>query len=205
MRAIADTECAMADYNTAMAAVKKDKSKAKTLGLPARIALVKNATIMITQLQQTITNVGELGTYMNIESHSLIEALADQGLAAALGEPLAEAAMPPKVYSGKTGRLIVPTVRTTADKAAVLPLRALVLAAEACTAVTITFKPLAHSSSQGAAGGTVAMKSLGREVYEADIPAQSADYEYFVSATCGKETLVFPPGAPAIQQSVVLL
>ena len=51
MRAIADTNCAWADYNTAMTAVKKDKAQAKSLGLPARNALMKNTTVMITQLQ----------------------------------------------------------------------------------------------------------------------------------------------------------
>jgi hypothetical protein len=43
------------------------------------------------------------------------------------------------------------------------------------------------------------------KVYEADIPIHSVDFEYYVSATCGKEMLVFPEGAPAIQHSIVLL
>lgn len=72
MKAISDTNCAWAGYNTAMALVKNDTSRARTDGLAARHALVANATTMITHLQQTLTNVGELGTYMNIESHSLL-------------------------------------------------------------------------------------------------------------------------------------
>ena len=205
MKSISDTNCAWAEFNDAMVQVNKDKSVAKTVGVDARIALVKNATVMITHLQQTLTNVGELGTYMNIESHSLLEALNTTALEAALGgQPLPDSARLPKAYQGEAGRLIVPTARTTAEKSAALPLRALALAAEPCTAVTITYKPLA-TAGLAASSGTVAMTKVAREVYEGSIPAQSADFEYYVSASCGKETLVFPAGAPTIQQSVVLL
>lgn len=205
MKAISDTNCAWADYNAAMDLVKKDKSRAKTVGLAARHALVANATTMITHLQQTLTNVGELGTYMNIESHSLLEALDASALEAALGESLPPSANPPKVYQGKAGRLIVPTARTTLEKAEPLPLRAVVLAAAACTEVTITYQPMASTTTTAAAGGTVSMKKVAREVYEGSIPAQSHDFEYYVTAKCGGESLVFPTGAPVIQQSVVLI
>ena len=198
MLAVSDTNCAWAEFEAAM----KDKTAAKSKGLPARIALVKNATAMISQLQQTLTNVGELGTYMNIESHSLLEALDTKALEQALGEPLPDAAMPPKTYSSDmSGRLIIPTVRTTADKGSKLPLRALVLAASPCESVTIMIQKLGQGQEQTA----VPMTKVAREVYSVELPEQSADFEYYVSAVCGTEKLVFPAGAPAIQQSVVLL
>ena len=205
MKAISDTNCAWANYNAAMALVKKDKSRAKTDGLAARQALVANATVMITHLQQTLTNVGELGTYMNIESHSLLQALDASALESALGEPLPASANPPKVYQGKAGRLIVPTVRTTADKAEPLPLRAVLLAAESCSEVTIHYQPMPSAAAAAAVGGSVPMQKVAREVYEGSIPAQTQDFSYYVSAACGGESLVFPTGAPTIQQSVVLL
>jgi hypothetical protein len=58
MAAIAETNCAWGHYAAAMADVSKDKTKAKTEGLPAREALIANASTMILQLQQTLTNVG---------------------------------------------------------------------------------------------------------------------------------------------------
>ena len=63
MRAIADTSCAAANFATAMKAVGHDKLKASSIGLPARKALIANATEMVTYLQQTLTNVGELGAH----------------------------------------------------------------------------------------------------------------------------------------------
>ena len=139
---------------------------------------------------------------MNIESHSLLEVLDTKALEQALGEPLPDAAMPPKTFnSDMSGRLIIPTVRTTADKGSKLPLRALVLAASPCESVTVAIKPL----GQGQRQTTVPMTKVAREVYSVELPEQSSDFEYYVSAVCGTEKLVFPAGAPAIQQSVVLL
>ena len=152
---------------------------------------------------------------MNIESHSLKEAL-DPSAWHALGIELPASAMPSKSFAG-VGRLIVPTVRTTAEKGAPLPIRALLLAKEACSGVTITYKPMGEETTAnmhlshvidlsictstaddhdtvtmlpvcclpaGAASAdasaTVALKNLGRQVYEGAIPAAAtaADFEY---------------------------
>ena len=61
MAAIAETSCAWAGYETAMKSVTGPAS-AKSIGIPARETLIGNMTEMIWQLQQTLTNVGELGT-----------------------------------------------------------------------------------------------------------------------------------------------
>jgi hypothetical protein len=82
---------------------------------------------------------------MNIESHSLKEAL-DPSAWHALGIELPASAMPSKSFAG-VGRLIVPTVRTTAEKGAPLPIRALLLAKEACSGVTITYKPMGEETT----------------------------------------------------------
>ena len=156
---------------------------------------------MIWQLQQTLSNVGELGTYMNIESHSLVGALDDKLLVTALGGPLPASAVPSKMYKG-TGRLIVPTVRSTAEKGQALPLRVLLLASAKCADVTVTVKAMGAPTDTAT---SVSLPNLGREVYQGAIPAQVNDFEYFVSATCGAEKLVFPPGAPTIMQSVVVM
>ncbi len=81
MRAVATSSCAWSEYNDAAAKVAAEtdpaqrKVLAESLALPARVRLVANATTMMTALQQTVSTPGELGTYMNIESHSLINML----------------------------------------------------------------------------------------------------------------------------------
>ena len=140
---------------------------------------------------------------MNIESHSLLPALDASALISKLGPGVAlpESAIPSTTYSG-VGRLIVPTVRTTAQKGSALPLRALLLAAKPCASVIVTYKPMgAHDD----AAATVTLPNVGRQVYQGTIPAHTADFEYYVSATCGVEKLVFPAGAPTIMQTVVVM
>jgi hypothetical protein len=68
--AISETSCAWAGYETAMKSV-TTPATAKSVGIPARSALIANMTEMIWQLQQTLTNVGELGTceYFAAASH----------------------------------------------------------------------------------------------------------------------------------------
>jgi hypothetical protein len=66
MRGIVDTECAWAGFNTAMAAATTSPTPAtKAALLTSRIALISNATIMMTALQMSFVDVGTLGTYMS--------------------------------------------------------------------------------------------------------------------------------------------
>ena len=138
---------------------------------------------------------------MNIESHSLLQLLDPTPLEQILDAPMPVDAMPPKVYGGN-GRIIVPTVRTTQDKGEALALRALLLAKEACNAVTVTYKPL---GSPAQLAQTVKLTKIAREVYQGAIPAQKTSFEYSIAADCGAEKLAFPSGAPTIMQSVVVM
>eukprot|EP01052_Picozoa_sp_SAG31_P001678 SAG31_NODE_56_length_29726_cov_41.443312_28_plen_468_part_00 len=193
MEAIQLTSCAWGAYN---------KAKASKQGvLEAYKAMLQSASAMILQLQQTLSNVGELGTYMNIESHSLLSALNQDDLAKSLGKPVPADATLPKTYNG-TARLIIPTVRSTAEKGQSFPLRALLLAKQHCTAVTITVRPLGSKSE--AASSTFQMSRIAREVWSTSLPAPTDDFEYFATAKCGVEQPYFPAGAPTVMQSVVL-
>eukprot|EP00656_Telonema_subtile_P000400 TRINITY_DN10184_c0_g1_i4.p1 TRINITY_DN10184_c0_g1~~TRINITY_DN10184_c0_g1_i4.p1 ORF type:complete len:491 (+),score=118.53 TRINITY_DN10184_c0_g1_i4:185-1657(+) len=204
MRAIASTDCAWLESNTAMAAVAAGKSPtqqkqlAEILGLPARVRLVANLTVMMEQLQHTLSTPGELGTYMNIESHSLLQLLATD-LEAYLGAPLPAEAMPPRVYSGEA-RLVVPTVRNTAERALPVSWRALVLGS-GCSGVQVKVRALGSSGEFS----TIQFRNVGRSVYELTAEAASLpdqDFEYYIEAVGGCGAM-FPPGSPLVTQSVV--
>ena len=104
--------------------------------------------------------------------------------------------------AGAARLIIVPTVRTTQDKGEALVLRALLLAKEACNAVTVTYKPLGSAAQ---VAQTVKLDKIAREVYQGAIPAQKTSFEYSIAAECGAEKLTFPSGAPTIMQSVVVM
>ena len=121
MRAIGNTQCAwktMLDVEAFIANASKSDQKtlARTRGLPARSALVQNTTVMMNELQHTLSPPGELGKYLNIESHSLLQVLNATTLTTFLGTPLPPEALPPKLFTGETPLLIVPVARSAAQK-----------------------------------------------------------------------------------------
>ena len=212
-RAMAGFGCAWKASDAAMARVRAasgaaaQKALAQSVGLPARVALVANATAMMAQLQRTLSTPGELGTYVNIESHSLLGALATD-LPLFLGAALPPSAVPPHTFGGDAPRLIVPTARTSADTGdATTSFRALLLGAAqfACTGATLHHRPL---GSGGDAWTAAPMANVGRSVFTlalANAQLGPVDYEYYISATGGPAcaAAVFPAGAPAVAQSVV--
>jgi len=226
-RAMAGFGCAWEESDAAMAKVRasnppaSQRALALSLGLPAREALVRNATAMMAQLQRTLSTPGELGTYTNVESHTLLGALATD-LATYLGAPLPPSAMPPTTYGGDAPRLVVPNARGSGDTGDVATeFRALLLGAApfGCTGVALNHRPLGSGSGSGSDSGsgsgragawtTVPLVNIGRSVFALTVPnAQlgvGVDYEYYIAATGGTACAgaVFPTGAPVVAHSVV--
>jgi hypothetical protein len=53
----------------------------------------------------------------------------------------------------------------------------------------------------------VPLAHAGRRVYKAQLPPAPADapaVEYYIQATCGGAPLVWPPTAPAMNQTIVI-
>lgn len=194
MRSLAAAECAWSDFNGAM------KVKDKVRALDTRRQLVANTTQMIAHLQRTIYTVGELGTYMNIESHSLTAALtAPSGaLEQLLGTPLPADALPPHGYTGDP-RLIVPVVRGTAEKGTDFTIRAVVLAEKGCSGVTVYHRPLGTGSFS-----TLGLPRVARSVFSGQGLRYTQDWEWYGEAECAGKTARFPAGAPAVTQTVVM-
>lgn len=210
LKAMASTGCAIKIYDEIMTSIRtqptpaEKQALAKSAGVPARINLVKNVTNMMTQLQNTLTTPGEIGTYMNIASHSLLVDVGNgSDLVEYLNGSLPPSAIVPNTYQGDKGRIIVPVVRTTLSKQENLNIRVLVLANKSCDCVSITFASISGSPST-----TQKLNNTAREVYHATIiPSQvpGGDLMYYIEAKCGTEVLFFPSGAPAIMQTVVVM
>ena len=207
MRAIASTGCAVKNYQDALDIISKQPSTsaqqalAQSIGLPARIELVNNATYMITQLQQTLSSPGDIGTYMNMASHSLFSDLGNgSDLVKFLNHSLPPDATPVSTYQGASGRIIIPVVRTTIAKEENLTIRVLILAKEACGNPSIYYRSLTSEINI-----TVGLTNVAREVYTTTIPPKlnDDDFMYYINAQCGNEFLVFPAGAPSVMQTVV--
>ena len=217
MKSIATTACAAKEYNDIAATIAKttdpttQKQLAQSEGLPARVRVIANATTMMSNLQQTISTPGELGTYMNIESHSLTHIIRDPEaqLQKWLGVTALPAnAVPPQTYDASLEpRLIVPTARTVLEAHTPLDIRALLLSADDCTAdttkVTLYWRNL---------GGTdytdvpLIRAVEGRCVFETvNIAPFTDDFDWYVEAVVGSKSVYFPAGAPAAPVSVVIL
>jgi hypothetical protein len=219
-RAMAMVEDSWNTYNSIMSVVSKapadqQQQLAKTQLLPARIALVANVTSMMENLQTTLSSPGELGTYMNIESRSVTTILGGANLADLLkflklasADQLPADAMPPTAYSSTLPpRLIVPTVRSTAEKGQPLALRALSLAPTAAQGVIFYTKPLG-SAALDFTPIKATRVAAGRDVFTVSLPASvtAVDFEWYAEVDSGGSNAgaVFPAGAPAVTQSVVV-
>ena len=211
LRGIAETSCAWKRSNDAMAEIRKGKTDTERknlawrLGVPARVNLVRSASDMMHSLQLTLSTPGELGTYTNLESRSLVSVLNATEAATLetyLGAPLPAAAIVPKTFRGGEARLIVPVVRSTAEKGETFKLRALVLGD--CTDVQLFTRRLGSSSSSVSGDfRAIKLSNRGRSVFELGegvfVPRE--DFEWYLTGTgCGA---VFPPGK--ISQTVVMI
>ena len=124
-------------------------------------------------------------------------------LAEILGEPLPADALPEKGYQGRA-RLIVPTVRTSLAAGEPLKLKVIVLARERVGQASLFWRPMGRGKFN-----KIPLTHIARGVYSAVINAESiknADIEYYIKAVSpDKAELIFPPDAPKINQTVVVI
>eukprot|EP00117_Sycon_ciliatum_P037015 scpid25772/ scgid27766/ len=219
MRGISATECAWGGYDAEVAKANKitDATQRATYArdnvLPMRVQLVANASQTITYLLQTVISPGEMGTVMNVLSHSLVHAIDEQTAALeAMLKPVM-ASLPPNAipsdeYTGPS-RLIVPAVRTHLTGGEPLAVSAMLLLtgspAQTCN-VTLNWKAVT-----GQAYETVAMTNVGRQVYQGSAtistaPTSSTPYEYYISAKCPSigTPLYWPVTAPVEPQTLLV-
>ena len=102
-------------------------------------------------------------------------------------------------YAGQP-RLFVPEVRTGMVSGETFKLPVTILGGQP-TAAAVYWRPLASGDFT-----ETPLVHVARGVYSATLPAEAvkADFEYYVRATVGGKSLVFPATAPALAQSVVV-
>ncbi len=146
-------------------------------------AMTKALTEVYAHLLATVSNPGELGTVANWELHALPRLNLQ----------------PAKEYRGPA-RVIVPTVRTAIDAGETLDLKVIILAEKPPQGAALYHRPL------GAKEFTKApLAPVARGVHRVQVtPAE--DFEYYVEATPdGGDTVRWPPTAPAMNQTVVVM
>ena len=187
-------------------ATEKDDVKRKELAheaLRLRIELARIWERMLSHLIAATDTPGELGTIANIEQHNRSQMkfldAHDEALEKALGSPLPEVVEPSKAYTGDP-RIIVPTVRALAAKGEALQLKFMAVDREPVSKVALFWRPLGKSSFH-----KVAASHIARSVYTVTLPSLSADVEYYIQAeTAEGKSLVWPPTAPSISQTLVV-
>lgn len=214
LRAVAKTNCLWAQFNAAMAKVKaekdpvKQKQLARETALPIRKELIAEVTGAQRYLLGAVTNMGELGTVTNWQQHNFATLLILPGeeLAKIFGEPLPPDAMPSKTYPDVPAHLFVPYVRTAIASGEPLSLTAILVGVPEGAAtgnVGVHWRPLGTGEF-----AALPLRHVARAVYEITFPPETtlADLEYYVEATTENGvTLRFPPTAPALNQTVVVV
>ena len=207
LRSIGEIACDGAQFTAALGKAKAEKDQqlqrklARELALPARKALVAAFAELHRHLLATVTNPGEMGNVCNWQQQTLPAMLRAPGqeLARLLGEDLPADALPSKDYAGQP-RLFVPEVRTNIMAGEALKLTVIVLGGKP-DAGELCWRPLG-----GDAFAKVPLQHVARGVHTVTLPVEAvkADFEYYVQATVGGRSLVFPVTAPAMNQTVVV-
>jgi hypothetical protein len=209
LRSVGQVNCTWARFNEAMAKVKAEKDPgaqkrlARQAALPLRRQLVAQVAELHRHLLATVSTPGELGTVTNWQQHILPTLLTAPGqeLAKVLGEDLPADALSAKTYQGPP-RLFVPVVRTSLLAGERLGLT-VILAGATSGDAAVYWRPLATGEF-----GKMRLAHVARGVYTVTLPpeATKADFEYYVQAGCdGGQTLRWPPTAPALNQTVVVV
>jgi hypothetical protein len=214
LRAVGEVNCTWARLNQAIKKVQAEKDAqaqkklAREVALPIRKELLAQVARVHGYLLSTVTTPGAMGNVANWQQHVMPMLLepSEKQLTKILGQELPADAVPWKQYAGRP-RIFVPVVRTCLVDGEALELRVVVLGARPEKAV-VYWRSLGSGEFAEAPLGHVA-----RGVYGVTLPTEAAkadfeyaDFEYHVEVTGGDgKTLRFPPTAPTLNQTVVVL
>jgi hypothetical protein len=140
-------------------------------------------------LLASVNTPGALAMVVNLENHDGWSAIVAQHVKQAW----------PASYMGEP-RLIVPTVRSVANKGEALRLKVIALDKQPVKSVVVKLRPLGDGAWQ-----TIAASHVARAVWQAQLPAAAHDFEYHVVAECvGGQKPKWPATAPEINQAVII-
>jgi hypothetical protein len=181
------------------------RALARNEALPVRIALARQWERMITLQLSVVSTPGGMGTIANLEQHvrrnNAFLSLHDELLAGLLDGGLPPEAEPSRRYAGPP-RIIVPTVRGDIGEGESLRLTVIVLDDEAPRRAQLHWRPLGRGAFRA-----IEPAHRARAVYEVTLPpAEGACLEYYITAVTGAgEAVIWPPTAPAINQTIIVL
>ncbi|MHC4558318.1 MAG: malectin domain-containing carbohydrate-binding protein, partial [Planctomycetota bacterium] len=211
LRAVGQVNCTWAKFNAAMKKIKDEKRLeerkrlARETALPIRKQLVAQVAEVHRHLLATVNTPGAMGNVTNWQQHLIPTLLTQPGseLAEILGEQLPSDAMPSKLYEGPP-RLIVPTIRTSLNAGEDLKLKVIILTQNKPRDAALYWRPIGKGNFS-----RITLNHIARGVCSARIPAdriQKRDLEYYIKVSPAEGSqLVFPAGAPQINQTVVIM
>jgi hypothetical protein len=208
LRAVAKVNCTWAELNAAVDAMKNApdaatrKDLAERKALPLRVRLIRELTYAQQFLLDTVTTPGEMGTVANWQQHvfPLLLEPSDKAISEATGAAPSGKAALPHAYPGEP-RIFVPVVRSSLAVGEPLQVEVVVLGVDNAVAVC-HWRPLGGTNFEA-----VALTHVDRGVYRTVLPARNlpADFEYYVEVAAARKSWRFPPTAPELNQTVVLV
>lgn len=206
LRALGMLSCTWAELNAAVESMQNAQSGRKEIAqrkvIPLRVRLIRELTSAQQFLLNTVTTRGEMGTVANWQQHVLPLLLepSEKAIAEATGGPLTGKAVLPGEYPGEP-RVFVPVVRSSLAVGEPLQLEVVVLGADKPVAIC-HWRPIGGQTFQ-----SMPLAHVARGVYRATLPARElpVDFEYYVEVTTDRKSLYYPPTAPDLNQTVVLV
>ena len=210
-RSLHHVRCALGRFTLAMKQVAAERDAAKRKALAAQLALPAYKDVLVRygetygHLLATVSTNGGLASVVNLENHAQFWPVAianpAAALAKALGGPLPPDAVAPKAYGGPP-RIIVPTVRTSIAAGETLRLKVIVLSNQRPSQAVLHWRDLGAGAYK-----PVPLQHVARGVYTVALPpgGPGSDVEYYIEAAAAGRTLRFPPTAPTINQTLVLI
>ncbi len=206
MRAMAQYGCSLGEMDTLIlrlnSLTKRDEKLKLALGAvePLRIKMGEYWKEMEGSMLRFVSNPGEMGMISFMEQVNVNNLFKyDETIERALGRNIADKAIPSMRYTDKL-RLFVPTVRSSLTHGERLEVKAITLSGEPVVEVILYWKAFGETKYS-----KIALNHVARGVYTGEIGKSqiAGDFEYYLTASNGKETAVWPPSAPRLNQTVV--
>jgi hypothetical protein len=215
LRAMARLGCTLGQLDSEMVAVAKETDPVKkrqlalTRALPQRQQIPAQWQAMMTCLLATVGSSGEMGTVSDLEQVARPGAGLDSRYASELQQALGEPPPPLQLARSYRGpaRIVVPTIRTLIEPGESLAIKVIVLLpgdpeTTPRPEVELFWRPLGKGKF-----AKLPAKHVARSVFAVKLPPlprKIVGIEYYLSATCGPTTLLYPPTAPTLNQTVLV-
>jgi hypothetical protein len=216
LQSMARLGCTLGQLDRAMAAVAKEtdpakkKQLAREQALPRRLQIPSQWRTMMTHVIASVGSAGELGTVSDLEQTARPNDGAgekyDRELEKILGEPLGSKVELAKNYSGPA-RIIVPTVRTLVAPGERLALKVIILTPGESKDAPLPTGQLFWREMGKGKFAKLPLQHVARGVCEVQLPSapkKAEAIEYYIRATSGTNMLIYPPTAPALNQTVIV-